>query len=355
LTLPAAATVAFLGGGERARTEADHRPPPRPARVCVVEPPPHVAPAITPAPPHETGVVSLLERLRTARASDATEGATRSERDLLALVARDPAAAARALLELVRTTRDDAERADALALLADERALSGRPEVAAGLAEIAATAELAVARAGALRTLGQLPAESAERAEKIAAIGRADADPEVRQAAASALADMAERAPGETAARASACLVESLRAETDGSVRATLLGAIRDTRDPTVADAVLSALARDADAQAREAAAGALADVASPYRARAVLALADRFGVESDDGLRRTLLASIVRAGRSSSLGTLESLLPQAGSLATDVNDYLAILRSGEDDPVKVAALKDARENARGRAADGRD
>jgi hypothetical protein len=332
--LAAAAGMLVLGGGEVA-----HATTGVPAHAAIPTPKHSVAPATRAAPP------GMNERARADTRLPSAGTASRSE--LSDLIARDPAAAIRSIVERVRSARDEAEKAEALLLLCDEQALACRPEVAAALAEIATTADAVSARASATRMLGELTGESTDRIEKVGAIARGDASAEVREAAADALATMAERSPGELAARAAQALVANLGAETDAVVRATLLGSIRDTRDPAVVSALVSALSSEASQEGRDAAAEVLGTVVWAQRGRALDALASRFAVEPDDDVRRTILASIVRAGRADALGTLQGLRSSAGTLEADVSDYLAILASGEDDPTKVAALKDARECAR--------
>jgi hypothetical protein len=202
-------------------------------------------------------------------------------------------------------------------------------------------------RAAALRALADIPNETPERVNEIASIGRRDRERGVREVAAIALADLADRSPGDVAATAASAAVANLADETDPAIRAALLGAIRDTRDAAVANTLIGALCGETDSMARDAAAEALGDVAVAHRARTIDALAARFVAEPDEDVRRTILASIVRAGRANSATTLEALRPNAGSLALDVDDYLVALRSGEDDPEKLAALKAAREAAR--------
>jgi len=333
--LAAAAGVLVLAGGEGTHAPGAQAHASTPASAHFVAPASRAMPATH----------GSREDMRVETHTPSGDSEPRSE--LSALIARDPVAAIRSIVERVRSARDEAEKAEALLLLCDEQALASRPEVAAALAEIATTADAVSARASATRMLGELGGESPDRVDKIGAIARGDASAEVREAAANALATLAERSPGELAAKAAQSIVANLGAETDAAVRATLLGSIRDTRDPAVVSALVTALSGETSQEGRDAAAELLGTVVSAQRGRALEALATRFAVEPDDEVRRTILASIVRAGRVDAAGTLEGLRSSAGTLEADVSDYLAILASGEDDPIKVAALKDARECAR--------
>jgi hypothetical protein len=270
---------------------------------------------------------------------------------LQALIARDPTEALARLLDLARSSPDPGEAQDAIDLLLDAPGLASRPEAERALTALASSGDQPWRRTAALHALGELPSETPERAREIADVARRDADPQVREAAASVLCELGERSPGDVSAAAARSIAAGLSGETDPAVRAALVGSIRDTRDPAVAEALMSALAGDSDAAARQAAAEVLGGVALASRPQAIAALAARFGSETDEDVQRTILASIVRAGRSDAIATLETLRANAGALAQDADDYIFALRSGEDDPARVTAIKEAREAARAGSA----
>ena len=91
-----------------------------------------------------------------------------------------------------------------------------------------------------------------------------------------------------------------------------------------------------------------LGEVAAAHRSQAMDALAAQLGQETDAGMRTTILTSIVSAGRLSAIPVLERIRDAAGALQPTIDDYLAGLRSGEDDMGKLNAIRTARETARG-------
>ncbi len=98
-----------------------------------------------------------------------------------------------------------------------------------------------------------------------------------------------------------------------------------------------------------------LGEVAAAHRARVLDALAAQFAQETDQGIRGTIITSIVSAGRLSAVPVLEGV-KDAGTLQATIDDYLAGLRSGEDDMQKLQALRSARQATReGRRAETND
>jgi hypothetical protein len=202
-----------------------------------------------------------------------------------------------------------------------------------------------------MRSLADLPGADQARAEQVATLGRRDAAPEVREAAAVALGSMGDRSPGALAAATSRNVVESLAAEAHPRVRAMLAYAVRDSRDPAVADALLAAL-RDPELEVRVAAADQLGDVAAAHRARAVSALAARFETENDRDARVTIVTAIVRAGKLQALQALQGL--RGGDLQPTIDDYVEGLRSGEDNVDRLFAMHLGNERARNQIASPR-
>jgi HEAT repeat protein len=324
----------------------DGRPRPVPDRktpeLAPTKPGP-VAPEVH-EPKSELGPVALL-LAKIRKAHDARDqgalAALRSE--IEALIQKDPAAALKGLLAALRDAQNEVDLGLVLSLLKNEAGLP-RAEVAAALADMAQHDELPLRRAAALKTLGDLPDPDSTRLDLIASLGRGDAAPEVREAAAFSLGALGDRSPGPLAASAAKDLVDSLNAETDPRVRASLIFALRDTRDPAVAQALLAALT-DADTGVRQAAANMLGGVAAANRASAVSALAAQFVQEPNPDVRMTIVVAIVSAGRLSAIPTLEGLA--GGDLQPTIDDYLFGLRSGEDNVDKLFGIRMARERAR--------
>jgi len=285
----------------------------------------------------------LLKRLHEARDRDDEKAAKRERDEIAALIARDRHGAVVALIAALKTSDEDGEAGVVLDLLTSERGLP-HGEVLAALSDMAAHDDIVFHRQAAIHGLGELAGGDADRVAQVAALGRSDREGEVRETAAVTLGELGDRSPGPVAQAAAHELVQSLASERDPRVRSCLVYAFRDTRDDATAGALFSAL-RDDDAGVRLAAADVLGDVAAAHRDQAVKDLAARFAQETDPQLRRTIVTAIVRAGRIGAISTLEKL--QGGDLQPFIDDFLAGLRSGEDNMEKLYAIRFSREQAR--------
>ncbi len=263
-------------------------------------------------------------------------------------LSKDPAARARELLGLFARETDPA----ALELLV--RALGGVPE-AAGLPDVAADfvkragedpePARRLAAVGFLAGLRPVPGVT----EILAGVARTDAAPGVRLNALSALgrhgAEEASLAP-----RVQSALLEAARGDPDPSVRAFALQTFRARgAEGSTLDGVADVLRTDADPEVRRAAAAALGAAGPDARGRLLPALERAFGGESQEPVRRVLLASIVRTGREASPDILRRLSAADPSIREDAEDYLEILKSGSTDWEDILREKLARERARGR------
>jgi HEAT repeat protein len=291
----------------------------------------------------KTPLAAALLKLAAAHEADDRDAVEALERQIKALIKEDPKAAVAAVFAALRSTEDEQALAVVASLLSDPD-LAARPEVLLALTDMAQHDDSPARRATAVRALGNVGGD----VDQIATMGRADSDPGVREAAAVALGALGDRSPGSVAAAAATRLVGSFAAEADPRVRSMLLYAVRDTRDEAVAGVLLRALAQDSDASVRLSAADMLGEVAAPYRSQAVDALAGQFGEESDANFRATILNSIVSAGGLAAIPVLERIRGGSGDLQATIDDYLAGLRSGEDDMDKLLAIRREREVARG-------
>ncbi len=314
-------------------------------RAAAVNATPAVPAPETPTTKQEGPVASALTRLQAAQHANDEEAIAAAKEELKILARTNPAAALDGVLAAMRGTTDE----QALAVLSSvllNGSLALRPDVSLALTQMAARDEVPARRAVAMRTLGNLPEGDVARVQLVADMGRADADPSVREAAAVALGAIGDHSPGDVAAAAAKNIVSGLSAETDPRVRSMLVYAVRDTRDGATTDALVAVLAHDSQPEPRQAAADMLGEVAAAHRARVLDALAAQFVQETDQGIRGTIITSIVSAGRLSAIPVLEGV-KDAGPLQATIDDYLAGLRSGEDDMQKLQALRNARQATR--------
>jgi hypothetical protein len=301
----------------------------------------------------ESPIASALARLQEAQQANDEDAIAAAKDELNDLAKTDPVAALDGVLASLRGTKDDQALAVFSSVLLTD-ALARRPDVALALTQMAERDEVPGRRVAAMRTLGNLPDGDVARVQLVANMGRTDADSSVREAAAVALGAIGDRSPGDVAAAAAKNIVSGLQAETDPRVRSMLIYAVRDTRDGATTDALLGVL-HDSQPETRQAAADMLGEVAAAHRTRVLDALAVQFAQESDQGIRGTIITSIVSAGRLSAIPVLEGV-KDAGPLQATIDDYLAGLRSGEDNMDKLQALRNARQATReGRRADTTD
>jgi hypothetical protein len=291
-------------------------------------------------------LAAALRKLAAAQQAGDRDAVDALKQNIERLIEEDPTAAAAAVLAALKSTEDELALAVLTSLLSDP-SLTARPDVLASVTDMAQHDDSPARRAAAARALGNLAGEDASRVDLVARLERADPDAGVREAAAVALGTVGDRAPS-VAAAAAQSLVAGYANEDDPRVRSMLLYAVRDTRDDAVAGTLLEALGQDSDPSVRLAAAEMLGDVAAAHRSQAVDALATQFGREADANFRTTILDSIVSAGGLGAVPVLERIRAGAGDLQPTVDDYLAGLRSGEDDMDKLLAIRREREAARG-------
>jgi hypothetical protein len=371
LTLPLGALtcVALVVQGARpetARTAGAHAVLPA-LRI------PLAAPEAAPAATAEKAATSPpAPRAESAHPSPPTRATSALDAplDALARACADPERRAfEASLQALRGALAEASPADLAALIAFFRgatdptlldaiaeALSphglARPEVLAALAAIADSDAANDRRAAAIKALGLAPADEASLA-RLDRLAREDGVTVVREAAANALGAVVERDPARGPAVARLLLAVALHDE-DESVRAAALWSLRgqDVDEAGVAQ-LARVLARDPDLAPRQAAADALAFVAPERRAPALAALASALGTERDEDIRKTILASVVRAGGADSVPVLEAIKAAHADLAADAEDYLSELRRGVTDMELLHAAKERREDARRTQASG--
>lgn len=289
----------------------------------------------------------LLSALRAAVAEGDPHAMTECQNAVLEWLRSDEA---RALETIQAFRKEDAPSVlDILAsAIAADPVLAANVRVAEAFLTIAESRDGAPAqRQSALYFLSQAGVLSPALQDRIAAYARVEGDPALQSGAVAALAQVA-RLDEARAPSVNAQLLDVARSAADGMVRSNALGALtgRVTEDATLTQ-VAEFLRSDRDSEVRRAAAESLGGVPAERRGPALAALEAAFRSESATEVRRTILISIVRAGRADAAATLERIAGIDPSLARDAQDYLEILATGETDPNRVFEAKSRREAGR--------
>lgn len=290
---------------------------------------------------------AALADLRRAAAAGDFDAVSRLEARLRAFVGED-AGRARLLLEAFQRETDPAALASLAAVLASLPAATGSPEIAAAMLALAEDPDApAAAREQALAFLADAVGAPPDAFERLAALAGRAASP-LREGALAALASLANASPDRQAAAVPA-LLRALRAEEDPDARAAFLAGVPLADAPAAAIAeVAGMLSADPAPAVRASAAHALGDASGAPRAAAVDALEAAFRTDPARETRTAALASIVRLLGGGAAPVLERMRPAAGEATPDVDDYLAILATGETQADRIWRLKFQREVARG-------
>lgn len=202
----------------------------------------------------------------------------------------------------------------------------------------------------ALRELAVNPHPDAGLIDTVSQVADGDADVATRIAAIETLNAWMIKQPDRLTGEISAHLAVIAEVSVDTDVRGHALQALALHRSP-LPQAVLHTLAKaaqnDSSLQNRDVAALALGAAAdSPELALRALTVA--FAATGDIDLRRSVLSQIVRVGGSDALPVLHALKLDDPLLQQDVQDYAAILASGESDADVVFEQKIQLDGARG-------
>lgn len=288
----------------------------------------------------------MVARLADAFGTDDLDAVAGLEADLAAWVGGSEERAL-ALFARFRSSED----ADVLALIA--AVLAGDPSataselVAASMLDLVERSETPAQREHALRFLAESLAPLPGLTDQLARIA-GSGDPALAGAAVAALvsrANLTDTLRDESLPIAVQLIVGS----PDPELRSAFLGEVPLQDAPRAAvDSVIRALGNDASADVRAAAAHALGGAHGASRPRAVEALTEAFRNDASLDTRRTVLASLVRLEGGRAAERIASLRDDAGSATADVDDYLAILQSGETQADRIVRLKFERESARG-------
>lgn len=140
-------------------------------------------------------------------------------------------------------------------------------------------------------------------------------------------------------------LLPILRSAAEGEVRAQAIDALDLYRAaPEATSEVVHLLAGDPAPEVRYAAAEALGYVGPRERDEALAGLEESYAREADPDVRAEVVASIVRAGPHRALEVLRRLPDKDAALRERLEDYAAVLESGEFDVDRIEAAVEDRE-----------
>lgn len=232
--------------------------------------------------------------------------------------------------------------------LASDPAFAANPRIQEAFLDIAERGDdLAVRRQSALYFLSQTWRMPPGLQDRIATLARMESDPSLQSGAVQALAQFA-RTDEARRAVVNGQLLDVARGSTEAMIRANAISALapRACDDSSLAH-VAEFLRSDRDSEVRRAAAEALGGAAVEARFVALAELEKAYRAEPGDDVKRTILMSIVRAGRGDAAAALERISSADPALARDALDYLEILRSGETDTDRIFEEKARRETGR--------
>ncbi|MBI3272343.1 MAG: hypothetical protein HYZ53_25350 [Planctomycetes bacterium] len=291
-------------------------------------------------------IKAILKALRGASES-ADPGNLNYAQDLVRKYVTGDVAKAREVVELLRTEKDLQVLDLLVGALSQDPQIANDPGIVDSFLALAERGDDPNLRREALLFLSSVSQASSDFVERLARVGKGDADSGVQAGAIQALAQYASTHPDQAAALGHEIL-DVAQSARDPMVRATAVASIpaANLGDDTLR--ILGGLVRqDADGTVRIAAAEVLGGVKASARAPVLGFLESAFRQEGEEAVRRSLLYNIVRAGRSDAASALERIAGVDPHLAPDVQDYLEILRSGETDPARIFQEKSERDAAR--------
>ncbi len=329
-------------GHAHADGEHHHFPPEIPRNEAA---PPAGSPLADPSRTRD--LPGLLAGLRHAVAEADPNLMTAYQNAILTFMRGDEARA----LQVIEAFRNEesATVLDVLAsAIASDPSFASNPRLAEQFLSLAESAnENEARRQTALFFLSQTHAMPPLLQDRVAALARVEADPVVQSAAVQALAHFAGTDESRTAT-VNVQLVDIARSATDPMIRSgALAGVFSRAADENLIATVGEFLRADRDAEVRRSAAESLGGVPAPNRFVALAELEKAYRSEGAEEVRRTILISVLRAGRGDAAATLERLLPADAGLAPDVRDYLEILKTGETDINRIFEEKTRRDLAR--------
>lgn len=323
----------------------DHRHPP--PEIPRNEAPSGVDPEHVADPRDVRDFPGLLAGLRAAVAEGDPNQITAYQNAILAFTRGDEGRA----LEVIEAFRKE-EHASVLDVLASaiasDPSFAANPRIAEAFLGIAEKSdENAARRQSAFYFLAQTRHMPPALEDRVASFARSESDPALKSGAIQAMSQFARTDEARTPV-VNGQLLDVARGAEDPLIRSGALGAVqsRASDEATIA-AVAGFLHSDRDGEVRRAAAESLGGVPAPIRVAALTELEKSYRVESAVDVKRTILMSIVRAGRMDAGATLERLIAIDPQLTRDVQDYLDILKSGETDVARIMDEKAKREAGR--------
>jgi hypothetical protein len=242
---------------------------------------------------------------------------------------------AMAVLGWFRTETDPAALDVLMAAVSADPDVASNPEVLAAFLQVARDDALSSRRLAAIAFLGQGPSQPPEVDRQLVELVHADADPQIRSAAISALRERVEIDP-KAAQRLNPELIELASVQSDPAFRQQALQAVhvRELSEHHI-QGMLGFL-QDENSAVRITAAEQLGDVRPQHRSEALEALSQTVRFDARSEVRRACLLSMVKVGRSQSLATLRELRDVDPELTQEIDDYVAILASGDLDLERV-------------------
>ncbi|MBI4617015.1 MAG: hypothetical protein HY720_25610 [Planctomycetes bacterium] len=253
----------------------------------------------------------------------------------------------KALVEILRE-EDHPEMLDALlgALSAHSPATED-PAVREAMIDVARSDPNPDRRRAALLFLGTAVDPSGGAAEALLAAAERDPLAEIQMSALTALAEHG-RNNQELVARIQDGVLSIVRTAKADAVRAQALSSLDlYGAQPSVVETVAGLLSPTSSLELRYSAASALGGAGPQHQEAVVSGIETAYGVEQDQGVRAEMIQSLVRAGRTQALEALQRLREDDPDLRVHIDDYVAILETGEVDFQQIQALKSERERKR--------
>jgi hypothetical protein len=231
------------------------------------------------------------------------------------------------------------------AISADSNAASD-PEILAAFLEVARGDSLSSRRLAAITFLGQGARQPPHADRELVEIVHSDADPQIRSAAISAVRQRVEIDPA-AAQRLNPELIETASIQSDPALRQQALQAVgvRELSEDQL-HGMLGFL-QDEDVAVRITAVEQLGDARPQHRSAALHALSETARFDARSEVRRACLLSMVKVGRKESLTTLRQLRDVDPELIQEIDDYVAILASGDVDLDRILDEKKKLEDIR--------
>lgn len=222
-----------------------------------------------------------------------------------------------------------------MAALSADPDVASDPEVLATFLQVARDDALPTRRLAAIAFLGQGASQPPEVDRELVELVHADADPQIRSAAISALRERVEIDP-KAAQRLNPELIELASVQSDPAFRQQALQAVRVRELSEHHIQGMLGFLQDESSAVRITAAEQLGDVRPQHRSEALDALSQTVRFDARSEVRRACLLSLVKVGRSQSLPTLRQLRDVDPELTQEIDDYVAILASGDLDLERV-------------------